>query len=64
MFTFNTGQTVIYTSPTGEQYRLVIKRVHYGQSGGMYYLADEENDFIVVCRETDIKPMEHNNANQ
>ena len=58
MFTFNTGQTVIYTSPTGEQYQAVIKRITYTATGGLYWLHDENNIFMTVCRESDIQPME------
>jgi len=63
MFTFNTGQSVWYTSPTGEQYQAVIKRITYIATGGLYWLHDENNIFMTVCRESDIQPMEPNHAN-
>ena len=55
-FTYNLGDRVIYTSPAGEEYPAVIKRITSCATCVLFWLHDENNIFMVVCGSPEIRP--------
>ena len=54
-FTYRQGDRVIYTSPSGEEYPAVIKRITVCATSMLYWLHDENNIFMVVCGSPEIR---------
>jgi len=53
---YHLGDTVIYTSPAGEEYRAVIKKITVCATCLLFWLHDENNIFMVVCGSPEIRP--------